>query len=132
MTLTELNQLKHLSREIRHDVERLEALRTKAYGPGSPKLDGMPRSGVSDKTTDLLVAIADLEEKLAAKIARHMEEQNRLEVYLDGVSDSLTREIFVYRFVNGCSWQQVSNRTGGWLSADAARMIVIRYLDHHP
>lgn len=128
MTLKELSQLYYLNREIERDQERLENLRARASAPGSPNYDGMPKSPSFENRLERYIAeIVDLEAIIQAKITQCLHERNRLERYIAEIPDSLTRQIFALRFVNGLSWNQVACRIGN-TTADAARMTCKRYV----
>ena len=113
MTLKELSQLYYLNREIETDKKRLEKLKSQAQNPSSPNLTGMP-GGVRDSRVERYVAeIADLEAIISAKIIQCLHERNRLERYISDIPDSLTRQIFTFRFINGLSWDQCAAHIGG-------------------
>lgn len=130
MTLKELSQLYHLNKEITKDQERLDALRHKSFPLGS-KLTGMPGGGnfvqsVIDKNT---VEVIDLEGIIEAKVKQCLHERNRLERYISDISDSLTRQIFTLRFINGMSWVQVAHHIGGGNTEDGVKKICYRYIN---
>jgi len=128
MTLKELSQLYHLNREIEMDKRRLQELELKAL-PGSQKLTGMPRTpGVPDPVGDCAAEIADLRGIIEAKHNQCLYERNRLERYIASIDDSLLRQIFTYRFVNGLAWEQVAACVGGGNSAGSVKMACHRYL----
>lgn len=129
MTLKELSQLYYLNREIERDTERLEALRTRASAPGSPNYDGMPKSPSYENRLERYIAeIVDLEAIIQAKITQCLHERARLERYIAEIPDSLTRQVFTLRFINGLSWVQVAFSIGGDCTADGARMACNRYI----
>lgn len=97
MTLRELNQLWYLRREIELDRERLAVL-------------------VRERPS----SAAQMEE-IAAKMEQHIAERDRLEAYIAAVGDSLTRQAFTLRFMDGLSWRAVAYRIGGGNTADEIR-----------
>lgn len=128
MTLKELSQLYYLNREIEMDKKRLQELEVLAVSI-SPNLTGMPRSpGVSDKVGRYAAEIADLKGIIEAKHQQCLYERSRLERYIAGIDDSLIRQIFTYRFVNGLPWLQVAACIGGNNTADSVRMMCNRYI----
>lgn len=130
MTLKELSQLYHLNREIENDRRRLEELEAKLVSPSSPNLSGMPRSTTYGNKIESFVAdITDLKAIIAAKQQQCIYERSRLMRYVTEIDDSLTREIFIFRFVNGLSWRQVAASVGGNNTADSCRMTCKRYLE---
>ncbi len=130
MTPKELSQLYHLNREIANDRRRLALLRDKAYAASSPNLSGMPVESASrDKVSRYSVEIAELERIIAAKLDRCMNERVKIERYIADISDSLTRQIFTYRFIDNLSWTQVAHRVGGCNTTASVKMICYRYLE---
>ncbi len=128
MTLQELSQLYYLNREIEMDQRRLWALEARVR-PGAQALTGMPRgNSVSDIVGDCAAAIADLRGIIEAKQQQCIFERNRLERYISSIPDSLLRQIFTYRFVNGLPWGQVAACVGGGNSAESVRQAAHRYI----
>lgn len=128
MTKKELSQLYWLKREIEEDRCRLDELEAIAASPASPRYDGRPHApGTGDGMARMAAEIVDLKAIISAKQQQCIHERNRLERYISGISDSLTRQIFTYRFVNGLSWYKVAARVGG-NTADSVRKVVDRYL----
>ena len=131
MTLKELSQLYYLNREIEMDKRRLQELEARAL-PGGQTLTGMPHSsGVTDKVGEYAAEIADLRGIIEAKHQQCLYERSRLERYISGIDDSLTRQIFTYRFVNGLPWEQVAACIGGGNTGDGCRKAVRRYLERN-
>ncbi len=113
MTIRELSQLYYLKREIEMHKARLERLREKIVAPSIPKLTGMPGGGGGgDSLTRYIAEVVDLEAIISAKLIQCMHEQNRLERYIEGIPDSLTRQIFILRFVDGLTWEDCAARIG--------------------
>lgn len=132
MTLKELSQLYHLNREIEMDQQRLEELRAKASAPGSPNYDGMPKSPSYENRLERYIAeIVDLEAIISAKITQCLHERNRLERYIADIPDSLTRQIFTLRFINGLTWLQVAFSIGGGNTEQSVKMTCYRYIHNN-
>lgn len=130
MTLKELSQLYYLNREIERDQERLEKLRARASAPGAPNYDGMPKSPSFENRLERYIAeIVDLEAIIQAKITQCLHERARLERYIAEIPDSLTRQIFQLRFINGLTWVQIAYSVGGGNTEEGVRKRVYRYLE---
>ncbi len=130
MTLKELSQLYYLNREIEMDKERLEALRVRVSAPGSTNYDGMPKSSSHKNRLERYIAeIVDLEAIISAKIAQCQHERNRLERYIADIPDSLTRQIFTLRFINGLSWDACAAHIGGGNTWKNLSNICYRYIE---
>ena len=129
MTLKELSQLYYLKREIELDQARLKRLRTKLPGTSGPKYDAMPKSpGCGDALAYSVAEIVDLESLIVAKQIQCIRERTRLERYIAGIPDSLTRQIFTMRFVDGKTWRQVAFGVGGGNTEDSVKKLTYRYL----
>ena len=86
----------------------------------------MPRGG---QKCDLKDELIDLMELLALRQLQCAKEQKRLEEYIASIPDSLTRQIFALRFVNGLSWRQVAFHVGGGNTEESVKKVVYRYLE---
>lgn len=129
MTIKELSQLYYLNREIENDRRRLEELEAKLTSPSSPNLSGMPRStAYGNKIESSVADIMNLKAIIAAKQQQCIYERSRLMRYITDINDSLTREIFVFRFVNGLSWRQVAASVGGNNTEASVKMICYRHI----
>lgn len=129
MTLKELSQLYYLNREIERDQERLEKLRASASAPGAPNYDDMPKSPSFENRLERYIAeIVDLEAIIQAKITQCLHERARLERYIAEIPDSLTRQIFQLRFINGLTWVQIAFSIGGNNTEASVKMVCYRYL----
>lgn len=128
MTVREMSQLYYLNREIEHLQHQLEELECLAEGT-TQVITGMPHGGgTSDKVGRYAVRIADLRSMIDNRKARCWDELSRLNAYIDGVEDSLTRQILTLRYVNGLSWQQVADCVGGGNTEYSVKHICYRYL----
>lgn len=129
MTLKELSQLYYLNREIERDQERLEKLRASASAPGAPNYDDIPKSPSFENRLERYIAeIVDLEAIIQAKITQCLHERARLERYIAEIPDSLTRQIFQLRFINGLTWVQIAFSIGGNNTEASVKMVCYRYL----
>lgn len=130
MTLNELSQLYYLNREIELDQKRLDELRADTGHLGSPSFSGTPHgSGNSSPVENEAIERRALEALIEAKKARCTAELLRLETYIQSIEDSLTRQIFTYRFVNGLSWRQVAEHIGGYNTDESVKKSCYRYLN---
>lgn len=129
MTLKELSQLYYLDREIELDRERLAELRADLMNPKIPSYDGMPKNPNPENALERCVAeIVDLEDVIRAKIEQRIYERARLERYISDIPDSLTRQIFTLRFVEGLTWEDVAAKAGGNNTAKNCSNICYRYI----
>ena len=130
MTVKELSQLYWLNREIEKNKQKLVELETLATSPKSQKLDGMPHvSGYGDALADRVAEISDLKAIITAQQQQCIHERISLERYINGIPDSLTRQIFTSRFVDGLTWYQVAMRVGGGNTEHGVKKVCYRYLN---
>ncbi|MFA6930309.1 MAG: hypothetical protein WCT05_08280 [Lentisphaeria bacterium] len=131
MTKSELSQYYYLQREIERHNDRIAELMAKA-GYQSPSMSGIPGSGaVSDKVSRYASEIADIMSERRRLIDRSWKELAKIQRYILGISDSLTRQIFDLRYAECKTWQQIANAVGGGNTADNVRMIHNNYLIRH-
>ncbi len=117
MTKKELMQIYYLNREIMNDTEELVNLKIKAREDfsGGESADYIKRR----------------EAEIVEKIRRCTEAKERASKFIESIDDSLTRQIFYYRFVRSMPWKKVAYMTGGYNSDESVRKIAERYLKAH-
>lgn len=118
MTKKELSQLYYLNREIEQLTKQLKDLQQKRKIQGLPYID----------TEDIQTEIEDCKITLKTKQKKAMKEYNRLVKYIDGIDDSLSRQIIGLRYINGLSWKQVAFHIGGGNTPDSVRKVHDRWL----
>lgn len=131
MTVKELSQLYWLNREIEMDQERLAELEAKATSISSPNLSGVPGGSnhFDNKIQRYVADIVDLQMIIATKQQRCIHERSILERYIADIKDSLLRQIFTLRFINGLTWNQVAAHIGGNNTEASVKMACYRYID---
>ena len=115
MTRKRLSQLFHLNREIEQETKRLKELEK-----------GLPWGKGADLTT--AGRIEECKTIIAAKRAAAVEEYNRLCRFVDGIEDSLMRQIISLRYINGYNWMQVAMHIGGGNTPDGVRKAHDRFI----
>lgn len=160
MTVKELSKLYRLNREVElnmRQLERLEAardederllqeLRQTLGDVSSPVLSDMPKAhDVGSPTESAVLRVMQLESNIQRKREAVLDmrviistrqtlcllERKRLEEYINTVDDSLLRQIFTLRFVNGLPWDQVAFSIGKEYKGETARKLCYRYLKQH-
>lgn len=128
MTLRELSKYYKLHERLERNRQMLSSL-SAAAGPGAQVLTGMPRAaGVSDKVSDLVIEMEDLEERIAYLEGECIREKKKLEQYIGKIRDDQTRMIFRLRFVHCMTWSQVADAIGGRNTEKGVKNICYRYL----
>lgn len=107
MTGKELSELYYLRREINADTRRLREMEKDSAMCTKQKAE------------------------LKAKIERMTATKERLENYIAEIPDSLTRQIFTFRFIKGMPWRQIAYTVGGRNTADSVRKVCSRYIRKH-
>lgn len=110
MTLEELSVLHDLTQEIDMDEKRLQ------------KLEG--EAGTKAQKEKVKKVIREKRNKLWA-------ERERLERWIAEIDDSITRQIFTLRFVEGKTWLQVAMEIGGGNTANGVLKSAKRYAAKH-
>ena len=130
MTKKELSQLYYLNKEIEQQKRKLTELEA-AAAKTSQCITGMPGAGnISDKVGTYAAEIADLKALISLNIQKCWYEKSRLERYIQGISDSLTRQIFRHRFVEGMKWEEVADSLVG-VTSESAKKQCYRYIKTH-
>lgn len=114
MTKKELMQIYYLNREIMNDTEELVELKIKSRECGDD--------------TEKLQLIRERENEIIAKVRRCTKIKDKVTKFINSIEDSLTRQIFYYRFVKSMSWKRVAYMTGGCNTEESVRKIAERYL----
>lgn len=113
MTVEELSQLYFLRKEAAFDEGRLAEIdRWLTLAPGRLKPD-----------------LTELREIVAGKYSRCVSERDRLERFIDGISDPYTQRLFCARYREGESWTQIALDMGGYVGEDALKKVCYRYLE---
>ncbi len=143
MTIKELSQLTDLENEIallRKEIRALvkERIENQYVSDGvlasSKELPYQQHTQIVrgysalPKGKKLAAKIGERKQKLSEELIRREDERLKLEQYIDSIPDSLTRQIFRLRFVEGEKWKDIPVKVGGGNSESAVRMIVDRYL----
>lgn len=130
MKLKDLSQLYYLNREIENDKRRVDELRQKATGISGGNLEGIPGGGNFESRVERYIAeIVDLEAIISAKMTQCIHEQKRIERYIADIPDSLTRQIFTLRFVDGLLWKDVAAKMGSGNTWKNLSNICYRYIE---
>lgn len=158
MTVQELSRLYWLRREIQADRDRLEKLKqeieydeaklaaiaAQAVSLSAQAFDDTPvmASKIGSRVENDAIILADLKRHIEAKkrlaeslaqtirgkLLKSIEEQARLEQYIAEVPPGAVRSIMTFRFVEGMTWEQVSDALGFRSTPDSVKKLCYRYL----
>lgn len=70
---------------------------------------------------------AALERKLIKKRDELIDLKDKAQDFINGIEDSLTRQIISLRYISCLSWYEIADKIGGSASADSVRKISERY-----
>ena len=86
----------------------------------------MPKgSGTSDKVADLAIEKEEIREIINGKLAEIQVQRKRIMNYINGVEDSLLRQIMFLRNVSCMTWRQIANELGS--TENCVKQIYSRY-----
>ena len=127
MTKKELEQYRSVVAEIRETEERIKE---------NTVTDTVSGSDAEFPYTKHSMSVAGLEKSeynnmLMARRNKLQRQRRKVERYVDGIEDSLTRRIFRMRYIEGevrPSWQWIAFKVGGGNSADGTRKRHDRFL----
>lgn len=128
MTRNDLEQIYHLSRELRLLERELERLRGRSLIQ-SPLPNASRASGVSDKVGTLAQRRVDLERLVLDKQNEIQEQRDRAMNFIYQIPDSLTRQVVYYRCVSLMSWRRVAAEIGGRNTEESVRKVYKRFFD---
>lgn len=101
MEIEQLRQLRYLEGEIRRDQERMRRLEQRA---GWGKAAGAAGPG----RQQALAEAAELGRRMEESIRRRAALRLQLVDSIERIPDSLTREIFKLKYMDGKTWKQIS------------------------
>lgn len=133
MTRQQLRQLRFLKNEIKILREQIDSLKA---GIVSDVVEGSESEFPYTKRRFTITG-ADCEEyerkskRLQRRLQRRVDELmdllEEINEYIEGIDDSLIRQIISLRHVNGLTWDQVAASIGGGNTGDGVRMMHDRY-----
>ena len=135
MTRQKLKQLRHLKREIELLQDQIVNLESEIV---TDKVRGSdPRHPYTEKSFYITGFAHEehsrkmkrLKERLQRRVDDLMDLRAEILEFVEGIDDSLLRQIIVLRHVNGLSWRQVAREIGGGNTADGVRMLHDRYFE---
>jgi len=134
MTRQELKQLRHLKSEIKLLQEQILALeseivtdKVKGSDPDHPWTERhYIIRGLPGERNEKLLRLRDRLERRKSDL-----QDMRAEIFawVEGIEDSLLRQIIILRHVNGLGWRQVAREIGGGNTAESIRKLHDRYFE---
>ncbi len=127
MTKHDLKQIYYIDREIKMWQRKLDEMNNKSY-VGTPKLTGTPNGTVVQNKVE---ADAIERAELSAKIAKLQCQQQEITEYINGIDDSIVRQIITLKYVELKSWTQVVMAIGGGNTKEGLRKKLYRFLKNN-
>ena len=128
MTVKELSQLYYLNREIEREQLRIRELEDAATNTAAKPITTSPCAGGISDSTAVIAQVVDCEVIIKAKQQVAAVEYKRLLEYIEGINDSLVRQIIALRFIDGLKWRQVAEHVGGNNTEDSVKKACYRYI----
>lgn len=126
MTRNELRQIYNLNQEVRMLQKELDKLRCKSLVK-SPTVDNMPRGGKKYGIDDYAADIADYEKAIVGLLAQAQIQQKKIIEYIQGIDDSLMRQIIFYRHISCMTWNEVAGAIGGGNTENSVKQAYSRF-----
>lgn len=128
MTIKQLDEYHNLIRAIATKEKQINSLRQSMGGLRSPSFEGMPHgSGISDRTANAAIEIADLEERLSYQQTQAKTLGAEVNEYINNIDDDITRLVYKFRVLYGYSWQDVAETLGEYNTKGSVRSRYISY-----
>ncbi|CBZ04145.1 hypothetical protein [Clostridium botulinum] len=134
MDKEQLKQLRYLKTEIeaiKKQIDNLECTMAidKVRGSSSHfpyvqrsfTIEGVDYEEYSRKTIRL-------RKKLSRRISELMDLVEETNEFIEGIEDSLTRQIISLRYINGLTWEDVAANVGGGTTTESVRKVAERFL----
>ena len=130
LTKDELKQIYYINKEIQMWQRELEKIRSQGLVK-SPTISDMPKGGQKFDISDYVSAIADYEAVIRGLLAKVQIQRKKIIEYIEGVDDSLMKQIIFYRCVSCMTWQKVADAVGGNNTENSVKKAYSRFLAVH-
>ena len=94
----------------------------------SPTISDMPKGEQKFDISDYVSAIADYEAVIRGLLAKVQIQRKKIIEYIEGVDDSLMKQIIFYRCVSCMTWQEVADAVGGNNTENSVKKAYSRFL----
>ena len=130
LTKDELKQIYYINKEIQMWQRELEKIRSQGLVK-SPTISDMPKGGQKFDISEYVSAIADYEAVIRGLLAKVQIQRKKIIEYIEGVDDSLMKQIIFYRCVSCMTWQEVADAVGGNNTENSVKKAYSRFLAVH-
>lgn len=132
MTTQKLSQVYWLNKEIAMWQKELERLENQSMAK-APELSDVPQNGSREgsRVESQAVRPEIIREEILALKKKAEQELSRLLQYINGIDDSLVRQIIEYKYAQRLTWEETAARIGGANTKESLRKILQRYLKNN-
>ena len=127
MTLNELSQLYYIKKEIRNLKNKLYEL-DPASQPTATRFNNSRNISLSSPTENIACKRAEYEKLIEHYIEKLEAEKIKIEKYIETIDDSLTRQIFRARLIDGHQWTRIALDLGGNNTDIGVKLRYYRYI----
>lgn len=128
MDIDRLKSYIFIRREVENQLERLVRMKNQELIPAMSESDGSQRtSSASDRMANAIVRRITYEEQISADMEAKMAEMDAIRGAVDGLRDSMEREVLRLRYLDGAgyrltNWRDIAKKLYGdddekWMQA---------------
>ncbi len=126
LTKDELRQIFYINREIIMWQRKRDELRYASLVK-SPTISDMPMGGQRRGIEDLAIEFVEYETIINGLLAKLQIQHKRIIEFINGIDDSLMRQIIFYRHISCMTWNEVANSIGGGNTEDSVKQAYSRF-----
>ncbi len=126
LTKEELREIYYINREIVMWQRELDRLKCTSLVK-SPTISDMPRGGCPRGIEDYAVDLVEYETIINGLLAKVQVQRKRIVEFINGIDDSLMKQIIFYRHISCMTWNEVANEIGGGNTEESVKKIYQRY-----
>lgn len=103
-----LRRYQKINRRINRKCEEVSQLRELATKI-TPTLSDMPKGNqTSDKVSEAVSKIADLEKEIDAEVDALVAIRNQIQAAIEAIQDDTLKTLLEYRYIDGLTWEKIA------------------------
>lgn len=102
-----LSQLKYINRGIDRKISEMNKWKCRATNI-TTILSGMPRGSTTDKISDCVANIADLNKEIEREIDKLVDIKKEIECKINAIEDDRLRNILIDRYLYYMTWEEIA------------------------
>ncbi len=128
-----LNNYYLMEQSIKECDEELEIIKAKLYASPAFDTSGIPKNpSPRNRIEDTYIDIIQRKEILTAQREEYMSIKQKVERYIDGISDLLTRRIFEKHILQKKTFKVIADELGGNNTESSVNKAYNRYIRDNP